>query len=134
MIREESIKIPFRYAAGGAASRELAALRDDEVLLASRCEPCAAVLSPVRSFCPRCGGAELALVSVGPAGRVASFTSVPGKGTYGLVRLDGADTPTLHRLLGDDGGWAVGERVVPRFASERRGSVLDLEGFEKEPS
>ena len=49
--------------------------------------------------------------------------------TYGLVRLDGADTVLLHRLLDTGGEPAIGDRVRAVFAPDREGSMLDMEGF-----
>lgn len=129
MIREERIQIPFRYASGGAGSRFLSALGEGRIL-GARCPACARVLCPAPPFCPRCGQATSGLVEVGPRGRVVSFTELPGRGAYGLVQLDGADTPLLHRLLGSESRFAVGARVRARFAAQRTGSILDVEGFE----
>jgi uncharacterized OB-fold protein len=49
--------------------------------------------------------------------------------TYALVRLDGADTVFLHRLLDVDGDPTIGMRVRAVLASDREGSILDVEGF-----
>ena len=52
--------------------------------------------------------------------------------TYGLVRLDGADTVPLHAVLdvGDE-PLGIGRRVeaVLRPVEDRTGSILDIEGF-----
>ena len=129
MIREGALQLPFRYAAGRAASRFLGALRDAGRILAARCAACARVTCPARAWCPGCGEVVAALVEVGPAGTLVSFTEVPGRGIFGLVRLDGADGALLHRILGPAAGLAAGTRVWPRFAAARTGSILDLEGF-----
>ena len=47
--------------------------------------------------------------------------------TFALVKLDGADTVVLHRLLAPA---EVGGRVRPVIRDERAASVLDIEGFE----
>lgn len=129
VLREGEVRIPFRYAAGPAASRFLVALRDEQVILGSRCQHCGRVRCPASSFCGRCGQAGADSVRVGPQGRVISWTQVPGGSTMGLIALDGADTPLTHRLLGD--GFQVGARVVARFSTERAASINDLEGFAK---
>ena len=130
MIREGGVRIPFAYAAGAAASRFLVALRDEGQMLGSPCPACRRVLCPARSFCPRCGEETSEPRAVGPAGTVVSFTSLCGGEVMGLVRLDGADTAVLHRLL--DGGvqWAIGARVRARLSRERQGRITDIEGFE----
>lgn len=129
MIREESIRIPFRFAAGRAASRFLIALRDDQKIMGSRCAACEKVYVPARSFCPECGAGLATYVEVGPGGELVSWTEQPGKSIFCLVRLDGADTAIVHRLLADSSAIAVGARVRARFAVERSGSIADIEGF-----
>lgn len=130
MIREERIRIPFQYAAGEVGSRFLVALRDEERILASRCEQCATTACPARSICPRCGARTGDLVEVGPRGRLAGFTRMATGEAFGLVRLDGADTSILHRLLAGTGEVAIGDSVRARFARERAASFLDIDGFE----
>lgn len=130
MIREGSVQIPFSYAAGEAGSRFLIALRDHKTILGARCTDCERVLCPPPPACAVCGAAEFDPVAVGPAGVLVSWTEVPGRGVYGLVRLDGADTAMLHLLLGDDSRRAAGRRLRARFRGERTGSILDIEGFE----
>jgi len=133
MILEGSIRIPFTYAAGETASTFLCALRDEQRILAARCEACSRTRCPPQPFCAGCGQAPATLVPVGPGGTVRTWTRVPGKGVFGLILLDGADTPLLHRLLGPEGGWADGDRVVARFAADRSAHINDIEGFEKGP-
>lgn len=130
MIREESIQIPFKYAAGSTGSEFLIALRDDRRILATHCRTCGLVLCQARSFCPHCGGLTDGAVVVGPKGTLEAWTHVPGKGTFGLVRLDGADNAMLHRLLPDVAVWTVGARVQAHFAAQRTGNIGDIEGFE----
>lgn len=129
MIHEGSINIPFTYAAGEGGSRFLLALRDERQILGARCAACARVYCPGRSFCPECGADALEWSPVGPEGTIVAWTHVPDKGLFGLVRLDGADTPMTHRLIGAPTHYRVGTRVRARFALERTGSILDLEGF-----
>ncbi len=130
MIKEEAIRLPFNYAAGAVGSTYLAGLAGGR-LLASRCEPCAKVLSPARSLCPFCGCQTAEeLVEVGPGGVVESWTTVPGAATFVLVRLDGADTAMLHRLVGPNEGndgsgqLRIGARARAVFDS------IGLVGFE----
>ena len=49
--------------------------------------------------------------------------------TLGLIKLDGADTVVMHRVL--DGGrpLEIGTRVEAVLNPERTGSILDVEGF-----
>jgi uncharacterized OB-fold protein len=132
VIREGTIRLPFEYAAGRVAGRFLVALRDRQTILATRCGGCALVICPARSLCPRCGGDAEATLEVGPGGILLAHTVVPGRGGFGLIRLDGADTALLHRLLGPERRWKPGARVRPRFAADRRARIDDIDGFEPE--
>ena len=135
------IPVRHRYTPGRAGEVFFTALRDGGVLLGSRCTRCDMVYAPARSFCERCFAELSADVEVGPGGELASFTvvfaAVDGSPldrpvAYGLVRLDGADTLFLHRVLdAGDEPLEIGERVevVLRPEAERTGSILDIEGF-----
>jgi len=131
VIREGAIRIPFRYAAGAAGSRFLAALCDERRILGARCESCARVYAPLRSFCAACGAAPLEEVEIGPGGVLESWTEREGN-VFALVKLDGADTALVHRLLAASRDARPGLRVRARFAAERSASVLAIEGFEPE--
>lgn len=132
MILEGRVQIPFRYAAGAAGSRFGAALRDERRVLGARCDGCGRVLCPPGPFCGRCGGAAGDPVEVGPGATLVSWTELPDRGIYGLVRLDGADSALTHRLLAPPAALHQGVRLRARFATERRGDVRDIEGFEPE--
>ncbi len=129
MIREESIQIPFRYAAGETASRFLVALRDDQQILGARCGGCAKIICPARTICPLCGEKTAELSRVGPQGTLTAAAASADGTLFGLVRLDGADTALLHRLLSE--AVQPGGRVRVRFATERRAHILDIDGFEE---
>jgi len=137
MIRDESIRIPFRYACGETSSRFLLALRDEQQIVGSRCSACQRVTCPAVSFCNRCGEATPEMTHLSGVGALVSWTELPcnppGSRAYGLVLLDGADTAMMHRLLGRPESWTLGARIRVRFAEERTGSVLDIEGFEPVP-
>lgn len=93
---------------------------------------------PARIFCERCLAELEPSLECGPEGKLVSWTLVrvdvddrplDRPVTYGLVRLDGADTVLLHRLLYTGGEPAIGDRVRAVFAPLREGSMLDVEGF-----
>ena len=128
MIRASAIRLRFRYAAGVTASRFLRGLEAGRVL-GSRCGTCGRVDCPASSFCSACG-ARTEVLEVGPGATLLSWTELPERGAYGLVRLDGADSAMLHRLVGP-GPWTIGARVRARFAAKRTASVLAIEGFER---
>ena len=130
MIKDGRINIPFKYAAGVVGSRFLVALRDERKILGARCEHCEIVVCPAKSFCPTCGEQTGELVPVGPEGTLRHVTELPNRGCFGLIQLDGADTAMLHHLLGEATVLPPQTRVKARFAEERSGNILDIEGFE----
>lgn len=123
MIKSEAIRLPFNYAAGAVGTAYLAGLSEGR-LLASRCEPCARVLSPARSLCPFCGystgySAQAQLSEVGPSGVVESWTTMSDGSTFVLVQLDGADTAMLHRFVRRSDNCAIGQSAGEHEASGR---------------
>jgi uncharacterized OB-fold protein len=50
-----------------------------------------------------------------------------------LVKLDGADTVLLHRLIDLSGSPEIGMRVRAVLAEGRTGSIFDVEGFAPTP-
>lgn len=132
MIAAGRVQIPFRYAAGAAASRFGVGLRDERRILGARCGGCGRVLCPPGPFCGRCGAAAGDPVAVGPGATLVAWTELPGRGTFALVRLDGADGALVHRLLEAVPEPRAGMRLRARFASERHGDIRDIEGFAAE--
>lgn len=137
MIVPARVRLDFSYAAGAGGSRFLAALRDRGAILASPCPSCRRVLAPARGVCPRCFEAtDEEWIEVGPAGDLLATTRVPPAGhrpgdhpgAFCLVRLDGADTAVTHLLLGPA---RPGERVRAVLEPQRRGTILDIRGFER---
>ena len=132
------LSVSFRYTPGVGNTAFFEALRDRGVFLGSRCEDCGVTYLPARIFCERCLAELEPSVECGPEGELVSWTLVrvdvddqplDRPVTYGLVRLDGADTVLLHRLLDIEGEPAIGARVRAVFAPIREGSILDIEGF-----
>jgi uncharacterized OB-fold protein len=131
--------VAFHYTPGVGNTAFLEALRSRGVFLGSRCDACELTYLPARIFCERCFAALEPAVECGPGGMLESFTvghvgiddqPLTEPVAVGLVRLDGADTVLMHRLLGQD-PWDIGMRVeaVVRPVAERTGSILDIEGF-----
>ena len=134
------LPVSFRYTPGVGNTAFLEALRDRGALLGSRCEACGVTYLPARIFCERCMAELTPDTECGPGGELASWTvghvGIDGEALeepmpLGLVKLDGADTLLLHRLLGT-GPWEIGARVVlvARPAADRTASILDIEGFQ----
>lgn len=128
------------YTAGLAGQKFLEALKARGEILGTRCDRCRKVYVPASLFCERCFAGLKEYVPVGPEGEVVSFTvchidldgnRLERPQAVVAVRLDGATSVLIHRGLGDPAGWAIGSRAKVRLASERRGSICDIEGFER---
>jgi uncharacterized OB-fold protein len=133
---EGGLPVAFRYTPGVGNTAFLEALRDRGVFLGSRCEDCNVTYLPARIFCERCLASLTPDTECGPEGTLESWTvahhdvdgnTLDAPVTYALVRLDGADTVLLHRLLAPA---AIGARVRAVVAPDRSASIHDIEGFE----
>lgn len=137
-------EIPLQsfYTAGLGGQLFFSALKDKGQLVATRCQPCKQVYLPARAFCERCFAELTEKVTVKPEGTLSSFTfstrdrdgqPLAAPEALALVRLDGATTLLLHRLLNvaDPSGIRIGARVkvVIKPKAQRTGSILDIEGF-----
>lgn len=133
------LPVRHRYTPGVAGTAFFTALRDRGVLLGSRCEVCSYTYVPARLFCERCFAELAADTEVGPGGELVSYTigfvglegePLEDPETIGLVRLDGADSVLVHRVLDADEPLEIGERVevVLRPLGDREGTILDIEG------
>jgi uncharacterized protein len=132
------LPVAFHYTPGVGNTAFFEALRDRGVLLGSRCSTCGVTYLPARIFCERCFAELEADTECGPGGTLESFTigyvGIDGEpldqpDRIGLVKLDGADTVLMHRLMGDD-PWVIGARIEAVLNTERTGSILDVEGFQ----
>jgi uncharacterized OB-fold protein len=132
------LSVSFRYTPGVGNTAFFEALRDRGAFLGSRCASCGVTYLPARVFCERCLAELEPDTECGPAGELMSWTIVrmdvddqplDRPVTYGLVKLDGADTTLLHRLVEFDREPTIGARVSAVLATHRDGSILDLEGF-----
>ena len=133
---EGELPVAFRYTPGVGNTAFFEALRDRGTFLGSRCADCGVTYLPARIFCERCLAELVPDAECGPEGTVESWTvarqDVDGTQldppvTFALVRLDGADTVLLHRLVGTAD---IGGRVRAVLRPDRAVSIHDLEGFE----
>jgi len=131
----QKIQIPYSYVAGPAVTKFLLGLRD-RLIFASVCSACGRRSVPPLSFCGRCWKPITEFAEVGPRGTVESFATVPALDstapagasvTYGLIRLDGADSLLAHLVAGEQ--ITIGATVGPHCAEQRQGSILDIEHF-----
>jgi uncharacterized OB-fold protein len=135
------IHIPNTYSAGAVGSRFLIELRDNERIMGTRCTACNLVYVPARSVCKDCYGVLSEWVEVSPRGTLLTYaTDYQGNAvqpsappiTYGIIRLDGADTGFVH-MMGEVAPeqLKVGMKVkaVFKVKEERRASILDVKYF-----
>jgi uncharacterized OB-fold protein len=143
-IRKWRSEIPIQslYTAGVGGQIFFSALKDRGALVGTRCAACLQIYLPARLFCERCFAELTEQVSVKPEGRIQSFAiahldrnnnPLRPPLALALVQLDGATTVLLHKLLdvSDPSQIAIGDRVtiVLKPEIERKGSMLDIEGF-----
>jgi uncharacterized protein len=138
--REQRSDVSYQWSTGGAVGAFLSTLRDSERLLGSVCPGCGVVCCPPASCCERCGTTASELKEVGPSGvvmavarQIAGFSSAPldVPFLYVLIKLAGADTTLLH-VAKDDDRIVPGAVVVPQFAPEKRGTIMDIAYFRPE--
>ncbi len=137
-----TIPLTSSYTAGCGGQIFFRALMAQGKLIGTRCAACQQVYLPARSFCERCFAELTEEVEVKRTGRLISYTlcyvdrenrATKEPVALALVRLEGATTVMLHRLLGisDSSEVKIGCRVetVIKPKSRRIGSILDIEGF-----
>ena len=132
------LSVAYRYTPGVGNTSFFEALRDRGVFLGSRCDRCGVTYLPARVFCERCLAELEPSVECGPEGELVSWTvarvdvddrPLDPPAVLGLVRLEGADTVLLHRLVGFEDDPEIGSSVRAVLAPSREGSILDVEGF-----
>jgi uncharacterized OB-fold protein len=137
-----TIPLTSIYTVGAAGQIFFDALKRHGKLIATCCRPCKQVYLPARSYCERCFAALTKRVEVEPTGRLVSFTichvdrdrrPLRRPRALALAQLNGATTVLLHYLLDvtEPEQVKIGDtvEVVIKPKSERRGSILDIEGF-----
>src|SRR4051812_13523188 len=121
------LEYTYQRSTGPVIGRFLGALRDgrlEGVRAAS-----GRVLMPPLEYDPEDGSPTGEPVAVGPGGVVTAWAWEGTETAFALVKLDGADTAMLHKLVAPREQIQVGMRVSPRWRAERTGPILDLEGF-----
>lgn len=129
-----SLAYTYKRSLGPILTQFATGLRDGRILGART--PSGRVLVPARECDPDTGASvEAALVPVASVGTVVGCTEAAAPDdcpsdrpfAWSLVKLDGADTPWLHRCVG---AVQVGTRVRAVWATERTGAVTDIRWFE----
>lgn len=131
LIFHQRIKLPYRYTTGPMQRAFLRGLEEGRIL-GARCPSCSRIIVPARPFCPGCSGRLEEVVDLPQTGSLRTWTTVGrdgGSTTYGLIRLDGADSDLLHRIDAEPDILTRGFRLRARFAEERHAEITDIELF-----
>ncbi|QYC38941.1 hypothetical protein Nocox_06570 [Nonomuraea coxensis DSM 45129] len=133
------VRAEYRLRAGGSLGVFLAGV-ERGVLLGGRCERCAKVYVPYRTFCPECGGPIPDTLELPDTGTITTFAinnlpdprapEVPFVSAY--ILLDGADLPMIALVAGVPAhevrqGMRVRAVWVPE--SERTASMANIRWF-----
>jgi uncharacterized OB-fold protein len=135
-----SIEYAYRRSVGPILSRFFSGLRDRQIYGTRTSD--GRILVPPAEYDPDTGDAVDEVVEVGPAGAVTSWSWITSPLSehpldhpfaFALIQLDGASTSLLHAVdTGDEASMRTGMRVRPRWRSETRGEILDIQCFEPE--
>lgn len=136
-----SWNIPYTHTAGIHGTKFLKGLKDKKII-GVKCDKCRRVIVPPRPFCERCFVRLNHFVEVKDEGVVVSFTINYMKYTglpeppysIGLILLDGADTPLIHRLGGielsdplrAEKKIGIGKRVKAVWNEKREATINDI--------
>ena len=142
-ITRTTLEFPYTRTMGPVMGPFLHGLADRRLLAARGAD--GRVLFPPVEYDPESGKRlDQELVEVGPEATVTSWTWVAEPTdkhplghpfAFALVRPDGADTAMVHAVdAGDASAMSTGMRVRPRWRTERRGFITDLEAWEAVPS
>jgi len=139
---KQKIKVQCRYFAGKIGTKFFKALRDEKKIYGIRNKD-GYVYCPPRQTCQMTFTqmTENDMVEIGPGGTVETFTIVNYREAFmperdplimAVIKLDGASTGLTHLLGGmKPGEIEIGMRVMPVFADERKGNILDIQYFQK---
>jgi uncharacterized protein len=131
------LEYPYERSTGPIIGAFLGALRDRRVVGIRARD--GRVLVPPQEYDPQTAESLDELVAVSDTGTLVSWSwnpePRPGQPldrpfAWGLVRLDGADTPLLHALDCPREDLRTGMRVRIRWADEPRGAIGDIAAFE----
>jgi uncharacterized OB-fold protein len=132
--------VEFLYTAGTALEPFFKTIRDKGKFIGTKCDSCEMVYVPPSTFCERCFTRLNKTINISNEGIVESFTisylDVDGNkmakpDVWCLIRLNGASTNLVHKLLCEpDDAW-IGMQVVAKFKpkNKRVGGIEDIEGF-----
>lgn len=142
MIIPGEWNIRYEYAAGEVTSNFLRNIKENKVILASKCNNCDSVMLPPRAYCENCFIETEEFVEAGTEGVIEAFTIVthqfencpPPPYAIAYVRLDGATTAMVNFVKGVDLSdiekaseeLKIGTRVKVKFKEKREGRITDF--------
>jgi uncharacterized protein len=129
IVYAQQISVPYHYTAGDAQTAFLRGLQDGRIVGSRHGDR---VLVPARPFAPD-GTRTDGFVDVADEGTLQAWTTRHHEGearTFGLIRLDGADTDLLHVIDAAEDDLSAGLRVRARWSGDRVAEVTAIEAFE----
>ncbi|MFX0168011.1 MAG: Zn-ribbon domain-containing OB-fold protein [Candidatus Hodarchaeota archaeon] len=131
----------YIYTAGIAGERFYIALRDEEKLLATRCDKCETTFMPPRMYCDKCLAALDNYAEVPSTGIIESYTityldrdgePLPEPMILAFVKIDKTDGGLIHKIgeLKPE-SLKIGTKVAAVFEakSKRQGRLTDIKYF-----
>jgi uncharacterized OB-fold protein len=139
------LPITSRYTAGIAGERFLREVKDNARIVGTHCSQCDRTYVPATRFCERCFAELDEWVEVASQGTVFTYTvlhrdlddqPLESPVVLAYVKLEGSDGGLVHYLGEvDPAAVFIGMPVEAVFkeASERKGSILDIQHFRPVP-
>jgi hypothetical protein len=128
LVFEQEINLPYTYTAGAMQRAALNGLREGRLIASTNGGYTAVPASP---FAP--DGAHLRetteLEAAGTLEGVTVAHHIPGAPAFGLIRIEGASEPLLHRLGDGAEALAPGAAVRAVWREARTGSIDDISHF-----
>lgn len=132
--------VKYKYTMPAHHERFFQALKEKGAFTGARCEKCGTVYVPPVWFCEKCFVRVVEAVDLKDVGTLQAFTvahegpdgqALEAPVVYGIVRLRGASTVILHKVLADPKKLKAGAKVKPQLKpqNKRKGSITDIEGF-----
>lgn len=136
--------VEYLYTAGTALEPFFKTIRDKGKFTGTKCNTCDITYVPPTTFCERCFARLDKIENVSNEGIIESFTTsyldVDGNRlkepeVWGLVKLKGASTTLVHKLLCKPENARIGMKIVAKFKpqNKRVGGIEDIEGFTPVP-
>jgi uncharacterized OB-fold protein len=130
----DSIALHYEHTAGVAGEKFLRGLIEGR-LVGGRCDRCEVTFLPAKIYCVKCFGRIETFVDVPAVGRVAARSSgrsgMAEVSGFAFVTFEGVQGGLVHHLV-EGAHLRIGGRARVRFKPKgaRKGSILDIEGFE----